>query len=91
MQMVRHKIRLCLGTPALQRPFRLTTKTNPQGTDFPSFHAARSCADRELSFGEAFAITHTPRGGVWYGQAGIDGETFDCRSRTVFPRRIIER
>ena len=48
-----------------------------QGEDFPSFAAARSYADRDLSFGRAFVITHTPRGGRWRGHAGVPGETFE--------------
>jgi hypothetical protein len=68
----------CRNTAGVsQRPFRLTTRADTQGKDFPSFSAARSYADRELSFGEAFVITHTPRGGAWHGQAGIEGEAFE--------------
>ncbi len=75
--MVRDKIQLCLGSPVASRPFRLTTSANPQGKDFPSFRAARNYADCELAFGEAFVITHTPRGGTWLGQARIRGDLFE--------------
>jgi hypothetical protein len=66
-----------------QRPFRLTTEGDPQGKDFPSFWAARNHADCELPFGEAFVITHTPRGGTWRGQAGIKGEAFELPAASL--------
>jgi hypothetical protein len=68
-----------------QRPFRLTTRANPQGKDFPSFAAARDYADCELPFGEAFVITHTPRGGLWHGQAGMEGEVFELPASSLEP------
>jgi hypothetical protein len=67
-----------LGLPSVaKRPFRLTTERDPQGKNFPSFAAARSYADCELPFGEAFVITHLPRGGAWHGRAGFEGEIFE--------------
>jgi hypothetical protein len=65
------------------RPFRLTTNANPEGKEFPSFWAARNYADGELAFGEAFVIIHTPRGGMWHGQAGIKGEAFELPAASL--------
>jgi hypothetical protein len=73
-----------LGLPSVaKRPFRLTTERDPQGKDFPSFTAARNYADCELAFGEAFVITHTPRGGTWHGQAGMRGEAFELPAASL--------
>jgi hypothetical protein len=71
------------GRRGAGRPFRLTTNANPEGMDFPSFTAARNHADCELAFGEAFVITHTPRGGMWHGQAGIMGEAFELPAASL--------
>ena len=73
-----------LGLPsAAKRSFRLTTERDPQGKDFASLFAARAYADRELAFGEAFVITHLPRGGTWHGRAGIEGEAFELPTASL--------
>jgi hypothetical protein len=53
--------------------------------DFPSFRAARNYADGALAFGEAFVITHTPRGGMWRGRAGRKGEAFELPVASLEP------
>jgi hypothetical protein len=66
--------------------FRLTTNSDSHGAEFHSFQAARRYADCELAFAEEFVITHTPRGGTWYGRAGMPGEQFQLPASPSTPR-----